>query len=151
MTPFCGFVVYESTDLRHWTYDGPLFDPATTAPTNWQQICNSATLSCYRPHVLYDAASGHYRLWVNTYETTPDGIQHGYHVLSSTSPTGGFTEQTVYGAAVLPKLAYDKGGDFDLFQDTNGAAYIVYAVTEGDPLGRNYDYKLIVEALSRNY
>src|SRR4051812_25750248 len=151
VTPFCGFVVYESTDLRHWKYDGPLFDPATTSPTNWQQICNSATLSCYRPHVLYDAASGHYRLWVNTYDTTPDGIQHGYHVLNSTSPIGPFTEQTVNGAAVLPKLAYNMGGDFDLFQDTNGAGYIVYAVTDGDPLGRNYNYKLVIEALTSNY
>src|SRR5947209_18826897 len=31
VTPFCGFVVYESTDLRHWKYDGPLFDPSSTA------------------------------------------------------------------------------------------------------------------------
>src|SRR5438270_13534194 len=27
VTPFCGFVSYSSTDLRHWKYDGPLFDP----------------------------------------------------------------------------------------------------------------------------
>src|SRR5437016_5396822 len=53
-TPFCGFVVYSSTDLRHWDYRGKLFDPDGTSPTNWQNICNSATPSCYRPHVLYN-------------------------------------------------------------------------------------------------
>ena len=60
VTPFCGFGIWESTDLRHWKYDGKAFNPGTTSPTNWQSICNSATLSCYRPHVLYDYAAGRY-------------------------------------------------------------------------------------------
>ena len=151
VTPFCGFVVYTSTDLRHWTYVGPLFDPATTSPTNWQQTCNSATLSCYRPHVLYDAASHYYRLWVNTYDRAPDGVEHGYHVLKSTSPTGPFVEDSdANGQPVLPRLAYPSDGDFDLYQDTNGSAYIVYTA-RFDDLGDKYGYKLVVEQLSKNY
>src|SRR5947209_3316496 len=151
-TPFCGFVAYQSTDLRHWKLDGPLFNPQTTSPTNWQQSCNSATLSCYRPHVLYDAASGYYRLWSNSYDKDANGVQHGYHVLSSRSPIGPFTEASdAAGHPVLPKLAYNMGGDFDLYQDANGAAYIVYSVTFGDPLGNYYNYKLVVEKLSSHY
>jgi hypothetical protein len=151
VTPFCGFVVYTSTDLRHWTYVGPLFDPATTTPTNWQQTCNSATLSCYRPHVLYDAASHYYRLWVNTYDRAPDGVTHGYHVLKSTSPVGPFVEDTgANGQPVLPRLAYPDGGDFDLFQDADGSAYIVYA-TRFDALGPDFAYNLVVERLSNDY
>jgi hypothetical protein len=150
-TEFCGFVVYESTDLRHWKYDGKLFDPKGTAPTDWQKTCNSATSSCYRPHVLYDFSSKRYVLWVNTYDTAPDGTQHGYHVLTSTSPTGGFTERTdSAGAAVLPTLAYPTGGDFDLYQDTDGKGYIVYTV-RADPLGKNYRYHLVVERLAAGY
>src|SRR4051812_32657227 len=151
VTPFCGDAVYQSTDLRHWTYVRQAFDPATTTPTNWQNICNSATLSCYRPHVLYDANAHMYRLWVNTYEKAADGIQHGFHVLSSPSPTGPFVEAAnSSGRPVLPKLAYTNGGDFDLYQDGSGG-YIVYAVTDGDPFGRNYNYKLVIERLSGNY
>ena len=150
-TPFCGDVVYQSTDLRHWTYVGHLFDQTATTPTDWQKICNSATLSCYRPHVLYDKTARMYRLWVNTYEKAPDGKQHGFHVLSSASPTGPFVEARGSSGAVLPTLAYTNGGDFDLYQDINGVGYIVYAVTDGDPFGRNYNYKLIIEQLSANY
>ena len=152
VTPFCGFVVYTSTDLRHWTYVGPLFDPSTTSPTNWQQTCNSATLSCYRPHVLYDAATHYFRLWVNTYDEGPDGVEHGYHVLHSASPVGPFVEDTdANGHPLLPRLAYPSGGDFDLYQDPNsGAGYIVYTARYDD-LGPSYGYKLIVEQLNKNY
>jgi hypothetical protein len=152
-TPFCGDAIYRSTDLRHWTYVGhQAFDQSASAPTDWQKICNSATLSCYRPHVIYDANAHMYRLWVNTYETAADGIQHGFHVLSSASPAGPFVEQAnASGGAVLPKLAYPSGGDFDLYQDANGTGYIVYAVTDGDPYGRQYNYKLIIEQLSSDY
>lgn len=151
VTPFCGFVAYESTDLRHWTYDGPLFDPNGKSPTDWQRICNSATLSCYRPHVLYDYATGYYRLWVNTYEVAADGLQHGYHSLKSRNPTGPFTEDvTASGRPVLPRLAFGSGGDFDLFQDSNQVGYVVYTVRH-DPLGRPFTYKLVIERLSPEY
>ena len=149
-TPFCGFVSYSSDDLRHWSYDGPLFDPATTSPTNWQQICNSATLSCYRPHVLYDYASKRYVLWVNTYDVR-SGVQHGYHVLTSASPTGPFTEAAdATGQGALPTLAFPTGGDFDLFQDNDAAhtGYIAYTVRQ-DP--RLFGYELVVERLAPGY
>lgn len=153
VTPFCGFVAYSSTDLRHWTYRGQLFDPNSTSPTNWQQICNSATNSCYRPHMLYDYATKRYVLWVNTYDTR-DGVQHGYHVLTSTNPVSGFTESLdATGQAALPTLAFPNGGDLDLFQDNDAAhtAYIAYSVTRGDPLGGNYNYKIVVEQLAPGY
>lgn len=153
VTPFCGFTVYESTDMRHWKYDGKLFNPATTSPTNWQQICNSATPSCYRPHVLYDYAAGRYVLWVNTYDADVNGVQHGYHVLTSSSPTGPFTEATnPDGSAAVPNLLYATGGDFDLFQDSNSAhtGYIVYTV-RADPLGGSFGYKTVIERLAPGY
>lgn len=153
-TPFCGFTVYRSPDLRHWTYVRKLFNPYSTSPTDWQGICNSMTLSCYRPHVLYNAATKKYVLWVNTYDTDAAGVQHGYHVLTSSYPAGPFTEVTdSSGHAAIPTLAYPTGGDFDLYQDDDVAhsAYIVYTVRV-DPLqGVKYGYELVVEKLSSDY
>ena len=153
--PFCGFRVYESTDLRHWTNRGLLFDPRSKpprSPTDWQRTCNGATLSCYRPHVLYDTAHRRYVLWVNSYDTR-DGVARGYHVLTSNSPTGPFVEaRDADGRARLPRLAFGTGGDFDLYQDTDPAhtGYIVYTV-RADPLGSAYGYHLVVERLNRDY
>lgn len=153
--PFCGFRAYESADLRHWKDDGLLFDPRShppASPTDWQRTCNGATLSCYRPHVLYDAKHRRYVLWVNSFDQR-DGVAHGYHVLTSTTPTGPFVEaRDAHGAARLPTLAYPTGGDFDLYQDTDPAhtGYIVYTV-RADPLGSSYGYKLVVERLSSDF
>ncbi|TDD58984.1 hypothetical protein E1263_17010 [Kribbella antibiotica] len=118
-TPFCGFKSYSSTDLRNWTDDGFLFDGTTAA---WQQRCNGSTYGCYRPHVLHNAATGKYVLWINSYDV---GV--GYHVFTASSPTGPFTEQAV------PKLAVNNdippgvnNGDHDLFRDDDGTAYLAY-------------------------
>lgn len=117
--PFCGFRSYESTDLVHWRDDGLLFD-AGTVP--WQHRCDGATYGCFRPHVLRDSATGRYVLWINTYDV---GV--GYHVFTSDSPSGPFTEQPT------PRLAVNadvppgvNNGDFDLFRDRDGTAYIAY-------------------------
>lgn len=153
-TPFCGFVVYSSPDLKHWRYRGQLFDPHGTSPTDWQKICNSLTSSCYRPHVLYNAATHKYVLWVNTYDKDAGGVEHGYHVLTSSNPISGFTEaQDATGAAALPTLAFPTGGDFDLFQDNDAAhtGYIVYTVLKDPLLNWRYGYELVVERLSPDY
>jgi hypothetical protein len=130
-TPWCGYRVYSSPDLAHWTDEGPLFDATTAA---WQARCNSATLSCYRPHVAYSAVSRKYVLWVNTYE-----VPVHFHVLTSDSPNGPFQEQPD-----LPKLALNGGGDMDLFVDDDGSAYLAYTLT-----GNGYD--IAVERLDETY
>ncbi len=66
-TPFCGFKVYSSTDLVHWTDRGLLFDPTGSV---WQTRCNGSTYGCFRPHVVYDAGTGMYVLWVNVYDNS---------------------------------------------------------------------------------
>jgi hypothetical protein len=129
-TPWCGYRVYSSPDLDHWTDEGPLFDAMTPY---WQSRCNSATLSCYRPHVVYNERTDRYVLWMNSYE-----VADGYHVLTSTSPSGPFTEVGV------PTLAYKRGGDMDLFVDDDGTAYLAYAL-----FGAGYDEA--VEKLDPTY
>lgn len=120
-TPFCGFQVYSSTDLTHWTDRGPLFDASTAT---WQQRCNGSTYGCFRPHVIYDARTHRYVLWINSYDNSVD-----YHVFTATRPTGPFTEQAA------PTLAINQGapptgvnnGDENLFVDQDGTAYLVYS------------------------
>lgn len=99
---FCGFKVYSSSDLSHWTDRGFVVPAYSCA-------------DCFRPHVLYDAATRSYVLWTNDSSAPGD-----FRVYTSASPTGPFTERTP------PTLAYsDCGWDFGLFQDTNGQAYMV--------------------------
>jgi Glycosyl hydrolases family 43 len=113
-TPWCGYRSYSSPDLVHWEDEGPLFDATTDA---WQARCNSLTLSCYRPHVAYNAATRRYVLWMNLYDV-PDG----YHVFTSRRPEGPFTE------VGTPTMHFKQGGDMDLFVDRDGTGYIAYTL-----------------------
>ncbi len=117
-TAFCGFKVYTSTDLVHWTDRGFLFDATTST---WQARCNGSTYGCFRPHVIYNASTGQYVLWINSYDNAS-----GYHVFTSTSPLGPFTEVAEPTLAVQGTGKGVNNGDFGLFVDSNGTAYIVY-------------------------
>lgn len=117
-TPFCGFKVYTSTDLVHWTDKGLLFDATTST---WQARCNGSTYGCFRPHVIYNASTGRYVLWINSYDNAS-----GYHVFTSTNPLGPFTEVAEPRLAVQGTGKAVTNGDFGLFVDSNKIAYIVY-------------------------
>jgi hypothetical protein len=122
--PFCGFKVYSSPDLVHWTDRGMLFDPHTDY---WQQHCSaSTTFGCFRPHVIYNAHTGRYVLWFNIYDASTDT---NYRVFESRHPTGPFVERpTPAQLAVSTDLAAGEGynGDENLFVDDDGTAYLVH-------------------------
>lgn len=109
---FCGFKSYSSTDLVHWRDEGLLFDPA---PWQHQRGFQCADHGCFRPRVLRNAA-GKYILWVNT--GTGDV---GYRVFSSDTPTGPFTLLSL----PLKLLRRVGGGDHGLFEDDDGAGYLI--------------------------
>lgn len=118
-SPFCGFVAYSSTDLAHWHAEGPLFDATTPY---WQKRCDGSTYGCFRPHVVFNARTQRYVLWINSYD-----VAVGYHVFTATKPTGPFVE------APLPTLAINRDqppglnhGDHDVFVDSNGTAFLAY-------------------------
>ncbi|MCW2947388.1 MAG: hypothetical protein JWR24_4105 [Actinoallomurus sp.] len=100
---FCGFKVYSSPDLVHWTDRGFVVQPYQCG-------------DCFRPHILYDPATSKYVLWTND-----AGASGNFRVYTSDSPTGPFTQQG------LPHLAYsDCGWDFGLYQDpVTGRGYMV--------------------------
>ena len=101
---FCGFKVYSSPDLVHWTDRGFIVQPYQCG-------------LCFRPHVIYDPATSKYVLWTNDSSTAPGD----FRVYTSDSPTGPFTQQS------LPHLAFsDCGWDFGLYQDpATGRGYMV--------------------------
>ena len=117
--PFCGFKSYSSVDLVNWTYDGFLFDASTPA---WQASCAPPHYGCYRPHVLFNSLTGKYVLWINSYDSAS-----GYHVLTADTPTGPFTEQAQPVLANMGTPGTYVNGDFTLFQDDDGSAYINYS------------------------
>lgn len=101
---FCGFKVYSSPDLVHWTDRGFVVKPYQCA-------------LCFRPHVIYDPVTSKYVLWTNDSSNSPSD----FRVYTSDSPTGPFTEQA------FPTLAFSNSGwDFGLYQDPEtGRAYMV--------------------------
>jgi hypothetical protein len=144
-TPWCGDKVYSSTDLTNWTYDGLLFNPGTA---EWQNRCGlsnpmtSTQSSCFRPRVIYDAATGKYVLWVNFGVNPNDNpanpVTGKYYVLTSSSPTGPFIE---VGAATTAK-PWDN--DETLFVDpATGDAYVIYMMQS--------DHSLVVEQLNSSF
>jgi hypothetical protein len=99
--------------MVHWTDGGSLFDAATPG---WQARCDGSTYGCYRPHVVYDAATGRYVLWINSYD-----VSVGYHVFTSGSPTGPFVEQPVPHLGVNDDAPVGvNNGDEDAFVDKDG-------------------------------
>jgi hypothetical protein len=118
--PFCGFKAYISKDLVNWTDKGFLFDAKTQV---WQSRCNGSTYGCYRPHVVYNPKNNLYVLWINTYDN-----QVGYHVFTSSSPVGPFTEvaQPTLADSTNAPVGGLNNGDHDLFVNDDGTAYIVY-------------------------
>ncbi len=136
-SPFCGFRVYSSPDLVHWTDRGALFDAATPA---WQARCDGSTYGCYRPHVVRDAATGKYVLWINTYD-----VAVGYHVFTADSPSGPFVEQAVPHLGVNDDIAPGvNNGDHDVFVDSDGTAYLAF--TDWQAGG-----EIVIERLTADY
>ena len=142
-SPFCGFKSYSSVDLVNWTNDGFLFDASTPA---WQTSCAPPHYGCYRPHVLYNALTGKYVLWINSYDTAS-----GYHVLTATTPAGPFTEQAQPVLADMGTPGSYVNGDFTLFQDDDGSAYINYTFINVPTPAGQANHILRVQKLNSSY
>jgi hypothetical protein len=142
-SPFCGFKSYSSVDLVNWTDDGFLFDGSTLA---WQASCAPPHYGCYRPHVLYNASTGKYVLWINSYDSAS-----GYHVLTAVTPSGPFTEAPQPVLADMGTPGTYVNGDFTLFQDDDGTAYINYSfINVPTPVGQA-NHILRVQKLNSSY
>ncbi|MEV6598595.1 family 43 glycosylhydrolase [Actinoplanes sp. NPDC051346] len=120
---FCGYKVYSSPDLVHWTDRGYVVEPGQCA-------------YCFRPHVVYNASTSTYVLWADM------GLGNSYGVFTSPSPTGLFTRRA------NPTLAIGQSVDMALFVDSDGTGYVIHNTTLV-PSGMTAD--MVVEKLTPNY
>jgi len=124
---FCGIAAYSSSDLTTWRDEGLLFDGSTPY---WQSACGTG---CFSPLVLFDPRRNRYVLWVNAVNG-----QANYRVLTSTSPTGPFTDVKV------PSLDLpEAGGDYDVFIDRDGTGWLAETDTAG--------WSIVIQKLSSDY
>lgn len=96
---FCGFKVYSTQDLVHWTDKG-----FAVPPTSCQY--------CFRPHVMYNSTSKLYVMWSDA--------GGAYHVYTSPAPTGPFTRKPD------PKLTVGGAVDEATFQDEDGTGWLIH-------------------------
>ena len=118
------YVCYSSDDLTSWTYEGKL-------------LPDQAEGVYYRPHVIYHAPSRKFVLWYNWYPKLWEG-QFG--VATSDTPTGPFR---VENPDVQMKHSEIGLGDFGLFVDDDGTAYLAYNTIQ--------DHQVSIEKLSPDY
>ncbi len=126
------FVCYSSTDLSHWKYEGQL-------------LTNYPPRTYYRPHVRYNAHDHQYVLWYNA--------DNEYAVAVSASPAGPFQ---IVNSNVRLKYSARGVGDFDLFVDHHGTAYIAYTAIvtglfESHPVKNPMHHVISVERLTADY
>jgi hypothetical protein len=118
---FCGFRVYSSPNLVHWT------DRGLAVPAGSCQYC-------FRPHVLYNASTSTYVMW-----TDAGGV---YNVYTSATPTGPFTKRA------NPTLAVGGAVDEALYQDDDGTGYLIHNTTQ---VASGLTADMVVEKLTANY
>lgn len=137
---WCGFVADTSRDLENWTFAGLLFDPRP-----WQDRCGAPNYGCFRPHELYNEQDHRWLLWANISDDNTHPTSNDMWVWASASPAGPFVD---VGQPTLTTW-YTKPafGDFNLFKDGDGTAYIAYTVVNEADGGHD----LAVEKLSSTY
>jgi hypothetical protein len=126
------FVCYSSGDLTHWKYEGKL-------------LTDEPLRTYYRPHVEYNAHDRQYVLWYNA--------DNEYGVAVSANPAGPFH---IVNSNVRLKYSGRGVGDFDLFVDPSGTAYVAYTAIGQGPFEslsvENPTHHVIsVERLTTNY
>ena len=94
--------MYSSPDLAHWTDRGHV-------------VKARSCKFCFRPHTVYDKATGKYVMWVNDQEAADR-----FRVYTADRPTGPFTEQPV---PDLPAGTHCTA-DLDVFVDDDGTGYL---------------------------
>lgn len=125
-TPFCGFGVWTSSDLRAWEFKGPLFDPAAIDSWNgqtWTWTCGSGGQGCFNPRMLR-RPDGRWILWFNAPGDFARSRANAYYALECASPVG------PCGGAHKPGMPVcHDNGDFSIAVD-GASAYIVCTMVD---------------------
>lgn len=150
---FCGIKVYKSYDLVHWIDVGAERSPAgerlafSTDPENidefWQTNCAGGS-GCFRPHVLYNAKTQKYVMWVNV--NKDHGGLSGARVMTSDYPEGPFVNPE------RPNFLVAFNWDFSLFKDPdNNKAYVIYNSGVRESRGNDIWIQLLNDSYTDGY
>ncbi len=115
---------YSSPDMSSWKNEGPLLADAPAGVY-------------YRPHVIYNKATNVYVLWYNWYAELWDGR---FGVAISENPEGPFK---IVNDDVKMYRSKEGLGDFGLFVDDDGIAYISYNTIS--------NHRVSIEKLTEDY
>jgi hypothetical protein len=118
--PPCGFRSYSSTDLVHWRDDGPLIPDLPKIAVDERHPAGGGN-GYFAAEVLHDPERDRYVLWFNAVRRGGDD-RPAYFTAVSKDPAGPFED-----LRPVP-LASPQGGDFDVFVDRDGSAYMVHVV-----------------------
>jgi beta-xylosidase len=139
----CGFQLnhnvslYTSTDLSTWTFRGYTFEMSS--------MKNQGIM--FVPRILLNPKTKKWVMWFNFLPAAGTGVsQSQYAVAISDTPQGPFQLVTDN----VTTLAWENTGDLNLFQDTNGDAYIIYTAHIDGSI-YNPSHLMSVEKLSDDY
>jgi Glycosyl hydrolases family 43 len=141
---FCGFHVYQSPDLVHWTFRGKVLDPATSEFARVSCRRDAAT-SCWGPMVVQNPRTGRYVLWFYIWSPPADGRL--VYVAEGDSPAGPF-------GTPRPATGIPAGDGFapDIFVDRDGSAYLssgrLQPTYPGCPIPSGCPFGLVVQKLN---
>lgn len=124
-TPDNLIVCYSSTDLNTWTDHGALFSTFAKGLT-------------VAPDVLYNQRTGQYVMW---FINSPN-----YVIATADTPEGPFIIQTRQAAIANRDCG---NGDFALFQDEDGSAYLIATISFAKQSGQAHC--IVIERLSDDY
>jgi hypothetical protein len=136
----CGFQfnhnvsLFSSPDLKNWDNWGPVFQMA-------QSGIDGSILFC--PKVLFNAQTKLFVLWFNWILGSSFADSY-YSTWTSPNPNGPWTMVQ----KAVTTLAYADTGDFNLFQDDDGSAYIIYTSQISAP---SNSHVMSVEKLTDDY
>jgi beta-xylosidase len=132
------FVCYSSSNLMAWKFEGEII-PKEALP-GWKEKTYR-----YRPHVIYNAKTRKYVLFYNWRPVPQSFAQGNYVVATADAPTGPFT---VVERDFQTKQHPTEVGDFNLFVDDDGTAYLAYKIANTAPSNRGANF---IERLSADY
>jgi len=132
------FVCYSSTNLTDWQFEGEII-PKEKLP-GWKEKTYR-----YRPHVIYNAKTRKYVLFYNWRPVPQSFAQGNYVVAVADKPTGPFT---VVERDFQTSHHPTEVGDFNLFVDDDGTAYLAYKIANTAPAAKGCNF---IEKLSDNY
>ena len=139
----CGFQLdhnvslYTSTDLSTWTFRGYVFQMAS--------MKNQGIM--FGPRVLPNPKTKKWVMWFNFLPATGAGVSLSQCAVAiSDTPQGPFQLVT----DKVTTLAWENTGDLNLFQDSNGDAYIIYTA-HIDASVYNPNHLMSVEKLCDDY